>query len=111
MAERTRGVVLTLGLLAAVVALWVVPMLLGSSLDEPFAGTDAQATALVEETGYQPWFTPIFQPSGEVEAGLFALQAALGAALLAYILGRWHCRRLRRARGATAGSDFEATEN
>ena len=44
---------------------------------------------------YQPWFEPFFQPeSGEVESGLFALQAALGGSVLGFAIGAlWGRRR------------------
>ena len=39
--------------------------------------------------GYQPWFEPILEPaSGEVESLLFALQAAVGAGIVGFVLGR-----------------------
>jgi cobalt/nickel transport protein len=101
MAERRRGILVTVGLIMVLVALWVVPVLLGSDRAEPFAGTDAQATALIEDTGYQPWITPVFDAGGEVASGLFALQAAVGAAVVAYIIGRWHGRSLARRQDRT----------
>ncbi|MCA0436407.1 MAG: cobalt transport protein CbiN [Austwickia sp.] len=62
---------------------------------EAFAGTDSTVTAALEEDGVQPWFQPVFTPgSGEIEAGLFAMQAAAGAGLFGYAVGRLHGRRL-----------------
>ncbi len=59
-----------------------------------FAGTDAVVTSMLEADGATPWASPLFQPgSAEVESGLFALQAALGAGLFGYALGRLHGRR------------------
>ena len=47
---------------------------------EPFAGTDTQVVDVLTDHGVEPWFTPVFAPaSSEVEAGLFALQAAVGS--------------------------------
>ena len=43
-------------------------------------GPDSAATAAIEESNpdFEPWFQPFFAPeSGEVESGLFALQAAI----------------------------------
>jgi cobalt/nickel transport protein len=88
-------------LLVAVVAIFAVPLALrlntsGQAEGEAYAGSDSSATAAVEELspGYQPWFTPLFAPSsGEVESGLFALQAALGAGAFGFVLGRLSGRR------------------
>lgn len=84
----------TWALLAAIVAVFVISLVAAQSGAE-FGGTDALATEAIEAEGAEPWFTPLFEPSGEVESGLFALQAALGAGLLGYILGRFHGRSKR----------------
>ncbi|MFF3848207.1 energy-coupling factor ABC transporter substrate-binding protein [Streptomyces sp. NPDC002328] len=85
-------------LLLVVVALAVLPLALGlgDHKEEPFAGADAEAeTAITEiEPDYEPWFSPLYEPpSGEVESALFAVQAALGAGVLAYYFGVHRGRR------------------
>ena len=88
----SRRTLVTVLLVLGVVALFAVPLLLdGGSSD--YAGADSQATAAIEETGYTPWYESVFSPSGEVESGLFALQAALGGAVLGYVVGRLRGRR------------------
>lgn len=38
---------------------------------------------------YEPWFSSLYEPaSGEIESLLFAVQAALGAGVAGFILGR-----------------------
>ncbi|MEV6751091.1 energy-coupling factor ABC transporter substrate-binding protein [Streptomyces sp. NPDC051214] len=98
-------------LLLIVAALAVLPLALGLGDDEkePFAGADAQAeTAITEiEPDYEPWFSPLYEPpSGEIESALFALQAALGAGVLAYYFG---LRKGRRQGADAARAEAERT--
>ncbi|MBT3162764.1 energy-coupling factor ABC transporter substrate-binding protein [Streptomyces sp. Vc74B-19] len=93
-------------LLLLVAALAVIPLVfgLGDHKEEPFAGADGEAeTAITEiDPDYEPWFSPLYEPpSGEIESALFALQAALGAGVLAYYFG---LRRGRRQGEARAGA-------
>ncbi|MER6648965.1 energy-coupling factor ABC transporter substrate-binding protein [Streptomyces sp. NPDC000971] len=96
-------------LLVVVAALAVLPLALGlgDGEKEPFTGADAQAeTAITEiDPDYEPWFSPLYEPpSGEIESALFALQAALGAGVLAYYFGLRRGRRQGELR-ATAGQE------
>ncbi|MEU7318567.1 energy-coupling factor ABC transporter substrate-binding protein [Streptomyces sp. NPDC007083] len=103
-------------LLVLVAALAVLPLALGLGDDkeEPFAGADAQAeTAITElEPDYEPWFSPLYEPpSGEIESALFALQAALGAGVLAYYFGLRRGRRQGEQRAAGAREAEERTDS
>ncbi|MFJ9642447.1 energy-coupling factor ABC transporter substrate-binding protein [Streptomyces sp. NPDC004244] len=108
----SRNTKINVLLLLLVAALAVLPLALGlgEGKEEPFTGADAQAEAAITELkpDYEPWFSPLYEPpSGEVESALFALQAALGAGVLAYYFG---VRRGRRqgAAAAAAGGDAPA---
>lgn len=90
-------------LLLVVAALAVLPLVLGlgDHKEEPFTGADAEAeTAITEiDPGYEPWFSPLYEPpSGEIESALFSLQAALGAGVLAYYFGLHKGRKQGEAR-------------
>ncbi len=89
-------------LVAALVALsWLLAPRPQGSDQATFAGTDSQVTAILQEAGTTPWFTPLLKPgSSEVESGLFAAQAALGGAILGYVLGRLRSRRGERVEQA-----------
>ncbi|MFE2550662.1 energy-coupling factor ABC transporter substrate-binding protein [Streptomyces sp. NPDC059355] len=96
-------------LLLLVAALAVLPIALGmgEGKEEPFTGADAQAETAITELrpDYEPWFSPLYEPpSGEVESALFALQAALGAGVLAYYFGVRQGRRQGAALAAAAGA-------
>lgn len=95
--HRTSGWVTVLFLSAAIVILalsFVLAPRPGGDGEESFGGTDAKVTEMLEKDGAEPWFKPLFKPgSSEIESGLFALQAALGAGGFGYAVGRLHGRR------------------
>ncbi|MGV9557813.1 energy-coupling factor ABC transporter substrate-binding protein [Streptomyces sp. NPDC003522] len=93
-----RNTRINLLLLLAVLALAVLPLALGlgDHKEQPFAGSDGEAETAITELrpDYEPWFSPLYEPpSGEIESALFALQAALGAGVLAYYFGVRRGRR------------------
>ncbi|MGW0611657.1 energy-coupling factor ABC transporter substrate-binding protein [Streptomyces sp. NPDC002788] len=93
-----RNTKINLVLVFVVAALAVLPLALGlgDHKEEPFTGADAEAETVITEMepDYEPWFSPLYEPpSGEVESALFALQAALGAGVLAYYFGLRRGRR------------------
>lgn len=76
-------------LLLGVVVLVVVPLWWKRGAE--FAGADSQAEGVVAEVApqYTPWIASWWEPpSGEIESLLFCTQAALGAGVLGYCLGR-----------------------
>ncbi|MYV45152.1 energy-coupling factor ABC transporter substrate-binding protein [Streptomyces sp. SID2888] len=110
-----RNTKINLLLLIVVAALAVLPLALGlgDHKEEPFAGADAEAeTAITEiEPDYEPWFSPLYEPpSGEIESALFALQAALGAGVLAYYFGLRRGRRQGEQRAVESSTRRDGTE-
>ncbi len=56
-----------------------------------FGGSDDAASGVVEEisSDYEPWFESLWEPpSGEIESLLFCVQAALGAGIVGFAIGR-----------------------
>lgn len=90
---------LTSLLLIAVAALIIaLPMLLG--IEGDYAGTDSMAQAAIEAAypDMKPWAEALWTPpSKEIESLLFALQAAIGAGLIGYVIGRRHGARADQA--------------
>jgi len=89
-----------IALAIALVALFVIPMVVAprptGEDEEAFGGTDAKVTEILEEDKVEPWFSPIFEPgSGEIESGLFALQAAIGAGIGGFALGNLRGRHVQ----------------
>lgn len=64
-------------------------LILTASAQE-WRGTDEIAEEKIRELNpdYEPWFSPIFEPAGEIESLLFSIQAAIGGFLIGYFLGR-----------------------
>lgn len=97
-------------LLALVAIIAIFPLVMYSGLGEDegyFGGADGAASEIIEETGYEPWFSSIWEPpSGEIESLLFALQAAIGAIIIGYILGYWNGQ----AKAKKREEDEEITE-
>ena len=102
-------------IIVLVVGLFIISMVLGakktSGGEEGFGGTDDAAAEAAEKAGAKKWIKPIFEPnSSEVESGLFALQAALGAGIVGYALGRMSGRTKGREEAERA-SDLNSVDD
>jgi cobalt/nickel transport protein len=86
-------------LLLGTLALVAVPLIF---VRGEYGGTDDAASKVITTSnpGFTPWFQPLWRPpSAQIESLLFALQAALGAGVIGYVLGRVHgAAREREAR-------------
>ncbi|MEI7027406.1 energy-coupling factor ABC transporter substrate-binding protein [Paenibacillus sp. y28] len=87
MKRSTQNVLILLG----VILLAVLPLLL---VDAEFGGADGAAEEMIQtlHPSYEPWFSPFFELPSETESMLFALQAALGAGFIGYVLGLFRGR-------------------
>jgi cobalt/nickel transport system permease protein len=74
-------------LLAGLVLMIAAPLAAHSG--SLFTGSDNRGTEAISKVdpGYKPWFSSIWTPSGSVESFLFAMQAALGAGMVGYVVG------------------------
>lgn len=100
--------------LAVVVFLVSLSMGIGRSADpeEPMVGTDATAVSVIEENhpDYEPWFSPFWEnPGGEIESGLFALQAGIGGGIIGFALATFLSRR--RVEEAVAAATAPSSNN
>lgn len=87
-AKKKSGIMINLILIAIVIALAVLPLVIAK--DGEFGGADDMAKDAISEinTVYEPWFNLIWEPpNGEIASLLFALQAAIGSAVLFYGIG------------------------
>ncbi len=76
-------------LILTVVIILTAPLIFVKNTE--FAGADGLAEEQISKINpdYEPWFNSLFEPaSGEIESLLFALQAALGAGVVGFVLGR-----------------------
>lgn len=83
-------------LILGVLILAIAPLIVVREAE--FSGSDGEAEAAIQSANpdYQPWSRPIFEPpSGEIESLLFALQAALGAGTIGYVVGLSRGRQMR----------------
>ena len=82
-----RKKILWLLVITAVIA--IIPLY--AVKDAEFGGADGEAEGVIEEIApdFEAIFEPLIEPaSGEIESMLFALQAALGAGVIGYGIGR-----------------------
>jgi cobalt/nickel transport protein len=83
-----RRIYANLLLFVIVILLAVIPLFINKNAE--FGGADTQAEAAITEINqnYAPWFSSFWEPpSGEIESLLFALQAAVGSAVLFFGFG------------------------
>lgn len=87
------------GLVAAAVAIAVFSLVYGAGAGGEFEGADGQAEGTVSEVSpdYEPWFEPVLpELPGEVESGVFALQAGIGGGVVGYGIGVLRTRSAQR---------------
>lgn len=79
-----KNIILSLILIAIV----IMPLVLVPNAD--FGGADGNAESHISVVApeYEPWFSSFWEPpSGEIESLIFAVQASIGTAFIAFIMG------------------------
>lgn len=114
MPETKPNYTVTAVLVALLVVLFGISFFLGSrgvsENEEGFVGTDSAVVDIMDEQDAEPWFEPIWEPgSGEIESGLFAMQAALGAGAVGFVFGNLRGRNVERQARAAQPSNADAT--
>jgi cobalt/nickel transport protein len=80
----------------AAVAIIAAPLVIPGLGGEFKGSDDIGSDAITASPGFHRWVHPIWEPpSDEVESLLFALQAAIGAGVIGYVIGRRHAARQR----------------
>ncbi len=80
-------------LIILAIVISTVPILMVSG---EFGGADGEAEELIIEIApnFEPIMDPVMEPaSGEIESLLFVTQAAIGAGIIGFILGRMTARK------------------
>ncbi len=88
-----KSTMIYVGGFAVIAVLVIVILAYGAGMYE-FGGADDAAGDVVSEVDptYEPWYDGIFgdyELPGETESMLFALQAAIGAIIIGYFIGRY----------------------
>lgn len=102
---RNVGAWVLVALLAVATLISVFSLVYGTGNGGEFEGADGQAEGVITEIvpDYEPWFEPVIgELPGEVESGLFALQAAIGAGVVGYAFGVLRTRTRQRNRPGRA---------
>jgi len=99
--------------LAVVVSIFVLPFVINPGAG--YGGTDDQGSQAIEQIdpGHQVWFESLWSPPPETASLLFAVQAAIGAAIIGYFIGNIQGKKsaLKKTggpRGQAAGVKEEA---
>ena len=91
----------------AVIAIAVIAILAyGHANGFGFGGADDAAGGIVGED-YEPWWSGIwgsYELPGETESMLFALQAAIGAIIIGFFIGRYTKNKSEREQGEVGGN-------
>jgi cobalt/nickel transport protein len=99
------------GLILGVIFLAIAPLFLIEKAE--FGGADGQAAMAIQELkpDYRPWFKPLLEPaSGEIASLLFAVQAALGAGTIGFVIGLYRGRNEASVAKSSIESSHDASD-
>ena len=92
-----KTTLIILAVICAIIFIAPLAMYHGHGEDDGyFGGADDAAGEAIEQSGFKPWASSIWEPpSGEIESLLFALQAAIGAIIIGYFIGYWRGQKIK----------------
>ena len=78
-------------MLLIVAVIIAIPLIFESKTLANSESSDDQGPTWILQTGYVPWIHSLWTPpNSDIEAGLFAMQAAIGAGIMGYVFGIFH---------------------
>jgi cobalt/nickel transport system permease protein len=95
-------------LIAVLLTIFLIPIVVLPGAD--FGGADDAAGEIISNMGYVPWFNSIWTLPEGLESLMFAVQAIIGASIIAYIVGYERGKRQSRGSGGQASPEQPAMQ-
>lgn len=110
-----KNTMVYIGGFAIIAVMVIVTLAYGTGAGFEFGGADDAAEGVVDEQDpdYEPWTSGIwgdYELPGETESLLFALQAAIGAVIIGYFIGRYTRQKEAANSNATEVTAADKTE-
>lgn len=93
-------------LIAVLLTLFLIPIIFLPGAD--FGGADDAAGQIISDMGYVPWFDSLWSLPEGLESLMFAVQAIIGASIIAYIVGYERGKRQSRISSTQAPIEQQA---
>lgn len=95
-------------LIAVLLTLFLIPIVVLPNAD--FGGADDAAGQIITDMGYVPWFDSLWSLPEGLESVMFAVQAIIGASIIAYIVGYERGKRQSKASNTQTPQNQQATQ-